>query len=62
MCIWRWIIEAHDQLSETARMWSPFTKAFQALDFRFLNNVDPEFAQRIRDEGRLESSAQCSDG
>jgi hypothetical protein len=52
--VWRWIIEAHDQLSETARMWSPFTKAFQALDFRFLNNVDPEFAQRIRDEGRLE--------
>ena len=53
--VWRWLIEAHDQLSDTARLWSPFTKAFQALDFRFLNNVNPEFAQHIRDEGRLES-------
>jgi hypothetical protein len=30
-------------------------RAFQALDFRFLNNVDPKFAQRIRDDGRLSS-------
>jgi|SRR5580692_8906299 hypothetical protein len=42
-------------MSETARVWSPLTKAFQSLEFRFLNNVDPKFAQRIRDDGRLES-------
>jgi hypothetical protein len=53
--IWRHIIEARDELSETAHVWSPLTKAFQALDFRFLNNVDPRFAQSIREDGRLES-------
>jgi hypothetical protein len=53
--IWRHIIEARDELSETARVWSPLTKAFQTLDFRFLNNVDPGFAQSLRDDGRLES-------
>jgi hypothetical protein len=53
--MWRYIIDAHDQLSDTARRWSPFTKAFQALDFQFLNNVDPKFAQRIREDGRLSS-------
>ena len=53
--IWRQILEAHDELSETARIWSPLTKAFQSLDFRFLDNVDPKFAQEVRDDGRLES-------
>jgi hypothetical protein len=52
---WREIIEAREEMSETARVWSPLTKAFQSLEFRFLNNVDPKFAQRIRDDGRLES-------
>ena len=52
---WREIIEARDEMSETARIWSPFTRAFQDLEFRFLNNVDPRFAQRIREDGRLES-------
>jgi hypothetical protein len=52
---WREIIEAREQLSETARVWSPLTKAFQGLEFRFLNNVDPGFAQSIREDGRLES-------
>ena len=53
--VWRQIVEAHDELSETARIWSPLTKAFQALDFRFLDNVDPRFAQSVREDGRLES-------
>jgi hypothetical protein len=52
---WREIIEAREQLSETARVWSPLTKAFQGLEFRFLNNVDTRFAQSIREDGRLES-------
>ena len=53
--VWRQIVEAHDELSETARIWSPLTKAFQALDFRFLDNVDVKFAQNVREDGRLES-------
>jgi hypothetical protein len=53
--VWAQIIKAHDDLSETARMWSPLTKAFQSLDFRFLDNVDPKFAQAVRDDGRLQS-------
>jgi hypothetical protein len=52
---WREIIEARDEMSETARIWSPFTRAFQELEFRFLNNVDPRFVQGIREDGRLES-------
>ncbi len=52
---WQEIVGARDALDETARIWSPLTKAFQELDFRFLNNVDAGFAQRIREEGRLES-------
>ena len=53
--VWAQIIKAHDELSETARVWSPLTKAFQSLDFRFLDNVDPKFAQAVRDDGRLQS-------
>jgi hypothetical protein len=52
---WQEIIEAREQLSETARVWSPLTKAFQGLEFRFLNNVDTRFAQNVREDGRLES-------
>jgi SEC-C motif len=52
---WREIMEAREQMNETARAWSPLTKAFQALEFRFLNNVDTRFAQSIREDGRLES-------
>jgi SEC-C motif len=52
---WREIIEARDEMSEAARIWSPFTRAFQELEFRFLNNVDPKFAQQIREDGRFES-------
>jgi hypothetical protein len=51
---WRELVSAHDELSETARIWSPLAKTFQSLDFRFLNNVDIEFAKKLRDDGRLE--------
>jgi hypothetical protein len=52
---WRELVNARDELSETARVWSPLASAFQGLEFKFLNNVDVEFATRIRDDGRLES-------
>jgi hypothetical protein len=52
---WQEIVEAREAMNETARMWSPLAKAFQALDFRFLNDVDVGFANRVREDGRLES-------
>jgi hypothetical protein len=52
---WQEIMSARDELSETARIWSPLAKTFHSLDFRFLNNVDVEFAKNLRDDGRLES-------
>jgi hypothetical protein len=51
---WRELVTARDELSETARAWSPLAKTFQSLEFRFLNNVDVEFANQIREDGRLE--------
>jgi hypothetical protein len=52
---WRELMIARDELSETARIWSPLAKTFQELEFKFLNNVDVGFATNIRDDGRLES-------
>jgi hypothetical protein len=52
---WREIMTAGDQLSPDAQVWSPLTKAFGNLDFKFLDNVDPNFAVTMRKEGRLES-------
>jgi len=52
---WTELMSAHEKLTETARVWSPLTKAFQGLEFRFLNNVDISFAQSIREDGRLET-------
>jgi hypothetical protein len=34
-------------------VWTPLTRAFGDLDFKFLNNVDSQFAVNIREEGRL---------
>lgn len=51
---WREILSVNDKLTEDAKVWSPLTKAFQSLDFRFLDNVDSNFACEIRAEGRLE--------
>jgi hypothetical protein len=33
---WQEILSARDEMGETARTWSPFAKAFQSLQFRFL--------------------------
>lgn len=35
--------------------WTDLTEAFQTVEFKFLNEVSPEFAERMRAEGRLES-------
>ncbi|MFN8550434.1 MAG: SEC-C domain-containing protein [Candidatus Obscuribacterales bacterium] len=34
--------------------WSPLTKAFQSLSFNFLDSADVDFADKLREEGRLE--------
>lgn len=52
---WREILSARTDLSPTAQVWSPLTKAFQGLEFQFLDNVDSEFASDLRGDGRLES-------
>jgi len=52
---WNSLLGARNDLSETSKVWSPLTKAFQELDFKFLNNVDPKFALTIRKDRRLES-------
>lgn len=51
---WRELMDARDELSETARVWTPLANTIQALEFKFLNNVDVEFAASMRDDGRLE--------
>jgi hypothetical protein len=50
---WRELTDARDQMTETAKIWSPLTQAFQQLDFRFLDNVQVSFANEIRRDGRL---------
>jgi hypothetical protein len=52
---WQELMSVREELSETARTWSPLAKAFQSLDFRFLNDVDVKFANSIRQDGRLET-------
>jgi hypothetical protein len=51
---WKEILGAADQLDSGAQVWSPLTNAFGNLDFKFLNNVDSNFAVEMRKEGRLE--------
>lgn len=52
---WAELMSAREKLGETAKIWSPFAKAFQALEFPFLDNVDVSFANGIREDGRLDS-------
>ena len=52
---WNEILRANGSLDATAQVWSPLTHAFQQLKFKFLNNVDSDFACALREEGRLES-------
>jgi hypothetical protein len=51
---WNEILGAASELDPSSQVWSPLTKAFGNLDFRFLNNVDSQFAVKVREEGRLE--------
>jgi hypothetical protein len=51
---WKEILSAKDELDSTAQTWSPLTNAFQQLTFKFLHNVNSQFACSIRQEGRLE--------
>jgi hypothetical protein len=51
---WKEILGAADQLDSGAQVWTPLTNAFSNLDFKFLNNVDSNFAVAMRKEGRLE--------
>jgi hypothetical protein len=51
---WREILAARQDLDATAQTWSPLTNAFQQLTFKFLGNVDSEFACTLRKEGRME--------
>jgi hypothetical protein len=50
---WDEILRAQ-QLDANARVWSPLTKAFQQLTFKFLDKVDSNFACSLRKDGRLE--------
>jgi hypothetical protein len=50
---WHEILSVGDDLPEDAKVWSPLTKAFQSLDFKFLDKVDSAFACEMRNEERL---------
>lgn len=51
---WNDLMLFSDKMNEVSRVWSPLSQAFQSLTFKFMNNVDPNFALRIRQEERLE--------
>ena len=55
---WRWkeiLSTAQETKNDSLKDWSFITHGFQKLDFKFLNNTTPQFANRIREEGRLAS-------
>lgn len=52
---WRELFSVMDQWTEDGKIWTPLTRAFQSLNFKFLNNVDPEFACAMRKDGRISS-------
>ena len=52
---WQELLSVKEDLPETSRVWSPLTQAFQDLEFKFLNQVDSQFACSMRSDGRLES-------
>lgn len=55
---WREILSTKQAQSSEGEVWSPLTKSFQSLEFNFLNNIDPKFAFRLKEEGRLEGFRQ----
>jgi hypothetical protein len=50
---WKELLSAKT-LDENAQTWTPLTRAFQQLNFKFLEKVDSNFACSIRSDGRLE--------
>ena len=50
---WRELLVEIEDANDITRLWTPLTKAFSELPFRFLNGVDPAFAFRMREENRL---------
>lgn len=51
---WREILSSAQSSPSEGEVWSPLTKSFQQLEFKFLNNIDPKFAFGLKEEGRLE--------
>ena len=51
---WKELQSVREELPPDAEIWTPLTKAFKELDFKFLNNVHTTFACDVRKEGRLE--------
>lgn len=54
---WRQLaaIANDDDEGSAENNWQQLSLAFQELDFKFLNNVDPAFALEMRGNGRLEN-------
>ncbi len=52
---WNEILSAKQNSSAEPELWSPLTNSFQSLEFSFLNKVDPAFALRLKEQGRLET-------
>jgi hypothetical protein len=50
---WNEILNARDKFDPSMETWTPLTKAFQGLEFKFLDNVNSEFAFKMREEQRL---------
>lgn len=50
---WNEILRARDKFDSNMETWTPLTKAFQGLDFKFLDRVNSEFAFKMREEQRL---------
>lgn len=51
---WSEILSVVTNLPESGEVWSPLTRAFQALDFKFLDGVSLKFAYDLRNADRLE--------
>ncbi|GAH55054.1 unnamed protein product, partial [marine sediment metagenome] len=51
---WKEIEVDRESQNAESREWSPFAKAFQSLELKFLNNLDLEHALILRKEKQLE--------
>lgn len=52
---WNEILSAEQESSSEPEVWSPLTDSFQSLEFNFLNKIDPGFALKLKEEGKLET-------